>query len=1242
MDMVGVAVEDAPSALAKTLWINGKAVDISAIHANENLLGVLRRNGLTGSKCGCAEGDCGACSVVVVDEAGKPRSINSCLALVPSLAGREVWTSEGFEKDGQPHPVQDAMVKCYGSQCGYCTPGFIASMVEGYHREGRIDREQIADQLCGNLCRCTGYRAIRDAMEHALDGKTSSAFASPKEPGAPERFASSMPATEGEYLSPTSLAELLDLKAAHPDAVLVAGATELAVVINKRHRRYTTLIGLENVAELKAITSTQAEWSIGAGAALTDVADALHGEYPAFDRMLGVFASRQIRHRATLAGNLVTASPIGDTPPVLLALDAEVVLVSKAGERRVKLDGFFTGYRQTVLRPDEVMLSVIVPRGLPGRMEFFKVSKRREMDISIVSACIRVVEEGGVVTDARLAFGGVAATPLRAKKAEAALAGKKLDVDDAFLDLLESEFTPMSDVRGSAEYRKGVIRGLFVKFVSQERSTVIDEPLGFEDADIPTREELLRHESALGHVTGRAVYAYDQGLKRNMLETWPVLSKVARGKITKVDWSAAETMPGVRRILSAKDVPGMNNVGPARHDEPLFAEEEVFYKGQLIAVIIGDSEEQCRIAADKVVVEYEVMKPLIGIKAAIAAGSYHTDPHILERGDVEAALATAPNVIEEEFEIGGQEHFYLETHACWAEQDGEGGYHVVSSTQHPSEVQAIVAEVMGITKHFVVVESPRMGGGFGGKETQGNAWAAVCALGAKLTGKPVRLQLDRDIDMAFTGKRHPFYCTYKVGYTDDGMLLAAKVDVTSDGGWSLDLSQPVTDRALFHLDNSYYIPNAKFTGIVAKTNTVSHTAFRGFGGPQGMLMIEEIIGRIAHRTGIPAEDIRKRNFYGDSGEANYTHYGAEVREVRIRRIWSDLMATSDFAKRKREIAEFNAGSKMVKRGIAITPVKFGISFTLKAYNQAGALVLVYQDGSVQVNHGGTEMGQGLHTKMLSVAMRELGLPREAIRLMNTRTDKVPNTSATAASSGADLNGAAVADACRQIRERLSAVAAEVMGGAVEDVVFSMGSVACGDKSMSFPDLAKVAYLRRIQLSAAGFYRTPELEWDWNVGKGRPFFYYAWGAAVSEVEIDGYTGMSKVLRADILHDVGDSLNGNVDRGQIEGAFVQGMGWLTREELKWNAEGTLLSHSASTYAIPAFSDAPVDFRVNLLTNATQPGTIHGSKAVGEPPFMLPISVREAIREAVSSFGYQSDFYLPSPCTGEAVKLALDAAG
>jgi xanthine dehydrogenase molybdopterin binding subunit len=612
---------------------------------------------------------------------------------------------------------------------------------------------------------------------------------------------------------------------------------------------------------------------------------------------------------------------------------------------------------------------------------------------------------------------------------------------------------------------------------------------------------------------------------------------------------------------------------------------------------------------------------------------------VLARGDVEVGLAESPQLLEGEFDFGGQEHFYLETHAAWAEGDGEGGVHVASSTQHPSEIQTVVAETLGLPRHRVVVESPRMGGGFGGKETQGNAIAALCALAAIKTGKPVRWQLDRDEDMISTGKRHPFLARYRAGYDDDGMLHALDVKLFSDGGWSLDLSQPVTDRAIFHLDNAYYIPHERFEGRVAKTHTASNTAFRGFGGPQGMLVIEEILGRIALKLGLAPEVIRERNFYHGSGETNTTHYGEEIGDNRIQRIWSELLETSEFADRRKTLGAWNATHSHRKRGLAITPVKFGISFTLTHYNQAGALVLMYTDGSVQVNHGGTEMGQGLHTKILCVAMKELGLPAERIRLMHTRTDKVPNTSATAASSGSDLNGMAVADACRKLRGRLAPLAAEKLSCQPDEIVFEDGDAKGPVGSVPIDQLAGIAYTRRISLSAAGFYATPDLKWDWSIGKGRPFHYFACGAAVSEVEVDGFTGMHRVKRVDILHDVGDSLNPAVDRGQIEGGFVQGMGWLTCEELKWSDRGVLLTHSASTYAIPAISDAPEEFRVALLTEATQARTIHGSKAVGEPPLMLAISVREAIRDAVAAFGRNGDFDLPSPCTGEAVKLAIE---
>jgi len=1218
------------------LRVNGESLDVSAVPLHETVLDFLRRSGRTGTKCGCNEGDCGACSVLLVEPDGKLRSVNSCLAFVHAFAGREIRTVEGISKGETLHPVQTAMVSCNGSQCGYCTPGFIVSMAEAWHRPSPPNDGEIADQLCGNLCRCTGYRPIQDAVRQSLaDRETREEWEAWMKAGEVPAPPASSHVGEGTFLRPTTITDTLAFKKQHPDAVFVAGATEVAVMTNKRHWRPSVMISLDGVGELAVSRRDDDAWEIGGAARMTDIQEALAGEYPAIDEMFRWFASRQIRHRATLGGNLATASPIGDSAPILMALDAVLLLVSTEGEREVPIGDFFIGYRKTAMKPDDLIRAIRIPRNPKGRIAFYKVSKRREMDISIVAAGIRIVQdEAGVVTEARLAFGGVAEKPTRALAAEQALIGRPLVLDDEVLDLLEGAFTPIDDVRGGADYRRAVIRGLFGKFVADEAEEPVSPAYRFDGG------QGICHESAKGHVTGRARYVHDFTLARPMLEAWAIRSNIARGILRKLDVSAVKASRGVAAVLVAADIPGANNSGPSRHDEPLLAEHEILFHGQALALVVGESLEACRIAADKAEVEIDELPPILGIKAALEADSFHTDPHVLSRGNAAEALQQSPRVLEGEFSFGGQEHFYLETHAAWAEADGEGGMYVASSTQHPSEIQTIVAEALGKHRHQVVVESPRMGGGFGGKETQGNAIAALCAVAALKTGKPVRWQLDRDEDMSTTGKRHPFFARYRAGYDDQGLLQAVDVRLFSDGGWSLDLSLPVTDRALFHLDNAYYIPNVHFEGRVAKTNVTSNTAFRGFGGPQGMLVIEEILGRIALKLGLPPEEVRRRNFYHGSGETNTTHYGAEIGDNRVGLIWDELLETSEFDTRRKSIDAWNAGHPHRKRGLAITPVKFGISFTLTYYNQAGALVLVYADGSVQVNHGGTEMGQGLHTKILCVAMRELGLPAESFRLMHTRTDKVPNTSATAASSGSDLNGMAVADACRQLRERLAPLAAEKIGCAPEEITFSDGSAHGPGASIAFADLAMLAHHRRVSLSAAGFYATPDLKWDWNVGKGKPFHYYACGAAVSEVEIDGFTGMSKVRRVDILHDVGDSLNAAVDRGQIEGGFVQGMGWLTREELKWNDKGLLLTHSASTYAIPAISDTPEDFRVSLLKNATQERTIHGSKAVGEPPLMLAISVREAIRDAVAAFGASEDFDLPSPCTGEAVKGALDA--
>jgi xanthine dehydrogenase molybdopterin binding subunit/xanthine dehydrogenase small subunit len=1277
MQNTSVAAENAVPTDSFEFLLNGESVRVAGLAVTTTLLDWLRSTGRTGSKQGCAEGDCGACSVALVerDAHGKPtyRAINSCIALLPMFAGREVVTVEGLAGgSGGPgkaepcaskggcheklHPVQSAMVEHFGSQCGYCTPGFVMAMFEGYYRDGVKSGADINDQLAGNLCRCTGYRPIRDAMTAAVAGmdgadgvKVADVFADRlKAPvAAPGRV--SYTGGEEKFFRPTTLAELFVLKASYPAAKLVAGATEIGVELNKKFAKFPVLISTEGVTEMTKMVETPAVWRIGAGVTLTAIEEMVAPEYPSLAKMLRVFAARQIRNRATLGGNIATASPIGDSAPVLMSLDATLVLSSAKADRTVAIADFFTGYRQTVLGADEVIREIVLPRagpaaGLTRRVEWVKVSHRVELDISIVAAAFRVdLDSAGVVREARLAYGGVAALTKRARAAEAALVGKRLE-EASVAEVLRGEFAPIDDVRSGAAYRRGLVVSLWEKFVAGETSLVHDEVVTFAVSSpwaVADATRALRHDSAVGHVTGAARYVDDTAQQRPMLEIWPVMAPHARAKILRRDATRARSAPGVVAVLLAEDVPGENNSGPVRHDEPLFATNEVLFHGQIVALVVGESVKACRAAAALVEVEYEGLPAVVGIPAAVEAGSFLTEPHTLTRGDCAAVLATAPARVEGEFAFGGQEHFYLETHAAWAEAGEDGAVTVSSSTQHPSEIQTIVAEVLHVPRNKVVVQAPRMGGGFGGKETQGNAWAAYVALAAVKTGRPVRVQLDRDVDMALTGKRHPFHAKFSVGHGRDGKLLAAHVELVSDGGWSLDLSQPILDRALFHLDNAYYLPAVHFTGRVAKTNTTSHTAFRGFGGPQGMLVIEEIVDRVARACGLPPEVVRERNLYHGAGETNRTHYREDIGDNRLQAIWAQAKAEAKFVERRAELAKWNATHPRVKRGLAITPVKFGISFTLTHYNQAGAYVLIYQDGSVQVNHGGTEMGQGLYVKMLGVAMRELGLPADAIRIMATATDKVPNTSATAASSGADLNGMAVAAACVTLRGRLAPVAAGLLGTTAEQVEFVGGEARVRGAAAGVP-FAKVcakAYSERVSLAATGFYQTPGIQWDWNTSSGRPFHYFSCGAAVAEVEVDGYTGMNRVRRVDIVHDVGNSLNPGIDRGQIEGGFVQGMGWLTSEDLKWDAKGRLLTHSASTYQIPAISDAPMEFNVTLLSNATQANTIHGSKAVGEPPLMLAFAVREALRDAVASFGPPGgQVPLASPATGEAVWSAI----
>ncbi len=754
----------------------------------------------------------------------------------------------------------------------------------------------------------------------------------------------------------------------------------------------------------------------------------------------------------------------------------------------------------------------------------------------------------------------------------------------------------------------------------------------------------IPHESAREHVTGRALYT-DDLLPRypQALHAWPVQAPYAHARVLRLEPAPAYRVPGVVRVLTAQDVPGLNDSG-IKGDEPLFP-AEVMYHGQAVAWVLAETEEAARLGALQVEVEYEPLPAILTIQEAIAQGSFQGATLQARRGDLEQGFSASARVLSGALYLGGQEHFYLETQASLALLDETGHILVHSSTQHPSETQEVVAQVLGLPRSQVTVQCIRMGGGFGGKEVQANPYAAVAALGAYLTRRPVRVRLSRLQDITLTGKRHPFYARWKVGCSEEGQLLALQIELFSDGGWSLDLSEAVLARAVCHIDNAYFIPHLEATGRVCKTHKTSQTAFRGFGGPQGMVFIEEVLTQVAQTLGLPPEVVRERNFYGlsDDPQTRITHYGQEIKDVeRIRLIWNELKSSAELERRRREVALFNAQNPHRKRGLAMTPVKFGISFNFTTYNQAGALVLVYQDGSVQVNHGGTEMGQGLYTKIQQIAAEALGVPLEAVRLMPTRTDKVPNTSATAASTGADLNGAAVKDACEKIKARLAGVAAQRFGVNPADVVFESGqvwSIWKPDERLAFAEVVRAAYAQRVQLFADGFYRTPGLHWDKTRMQGKPFHYFAYGAAVSEVEVDGFTGQYTLRRVDILHDVGDSLSPLVDLGQVEGGFIQGLGWLTLEDLRWDVEGRLATRSASTYKLPSFSELPPVFNVRLLPKATETGVVYGSKAVGEPPLMLAISVREALRDAVAAFGAGGYVELASPATPEAVYWAIE---
>ena len=750
----------------------------------------------------------------------------------------------------------------------------------------------------------------------------------------------------------------------------------------------------------------------------------------------------------------------------------------------------------------------------------------------------------------------------------------------------------------------------------------------------------LIHDSAAKHVAGRADYTDDLIEPVGTLHAYLGLSTCAHGRITGMDFADTLAHPGVLGVLTAADLEGVNDVSPSgRGDDPILAQGLVQFWGQPVFAVIAATRDQARRAAHKARISYEPLPAILDPVAALEVGGpYVTEPLTLRRGDAAGALARAPHRIDGRLAVGGQDHFYLEGQIALAipGEDDEMALHV--STQHPSEVQHMVAHVLRVPSHSVVVNVRRMGGGFGGKETQMNLFACVAAVAARRWGTAVKIRPDRDDDMIATGKRHDFVIDYRAGFDDEGRITAIEGDFIARCGFSADLSGPVTDRALFHADNAYYYPDVRVSSHPMKTNTVSNTAFRGFGGPQGCIMAERVIEEIAYALRLDPLEVRKRNLYRNG---QLTPYHQEVQDQILPRLIDELEESSDYQARRRAVLDWNAQDGIIRKGIALTPVKFGISFTNTAFNQAGALIHVYADGSIQLNHGGTEMGQGLNTKVAQVVAEAFQCDISRIKITRTTTEKVPNTSATAASSGTDLNGMAALDAAEQIKARLVAFVAERWQVAPDRVTFAPGHLRAGDHLIPFDQVIRAAYLARIHLSAAGFYKTPKIHWDRATGRGRPFYYFAYGAAVAEVSVDTLTGEYAIDRADILHDVGRSLNPALDRGQIEGAFVQGAGWLTTEELWWDGDGRLRTHAPSTYKVPLASDRPRIFNVRLADwSEAAERTIKRSKAVGEPPFVLGISVFEAINMAVASLAdYREPARIDAPATPERVLMAAE---
>ncbi|KAF7704115.1 xanthine dehydrogenase/oxidase [Silurus meridionalis] len=1302
---------------ALLLFVNGKKIIEKNAEPEMTLLIFLRRKlGLTGTKLGCAEGGCGACTVMVskfYPQKNKivHHAINACLAPLCSMHLCAVTTVEGIGSVAKKlHPVQERIAKAHGSQCGFCTPGFVMSMYALLRNNYQPTVQEIEEAFQGNLCRCTGYRPILEGYKTftknggccGAKGKSEGCCLNimkedpkhsvqlfdplefmPLDPTQeiifpPELMSLSKHPPQqlrflGErvlWIQPSTLKELLELKALYPKAKLVMGNTEVGIEMKFKNFLFPVILAPSYIQELNNIQYTETGIEVGAAVTLSVLKEELwemvknlpnHKTevFRAVLEQLHWFAGQQIRNVAAIGGNIMTASPISDLNPVFIAVGSKLTLMSKEGKRVLEMDDkFFTGYRKTALKAEEILLSIEIPYTKKGQYcSAFKQSLRKEDDIAIVTCGMNVLfkEGSNVVQDIRLSYGGMAPVTVLATTTCVRLIGRQWNeelMQDACCLLAEEMALSPSAPGGMVAYRRTLTISLFFKFYLTVKHKLAQEYLSVEDVqpdyttaieishrDSPTSVQLYQvvpagqnpvdvvgrpvmHLSALKQATGEAVYCDDIPHFENELCLALVTSTKAHAYIRSIDTDDAMALPGVVLFVSAKDIPGSNKTGPVVYDETVFAEDKVTYVGHIVGAIVADTQVHAQRAAKAVKISYEECQPvIITIQDAIANESFFQPVRTIEKGDLVQGFQESDTIIQGEMHIGGQEHFYLETNCTLAVPRGEDEMELFVSTQAATKTQALVAKALGVPFSHVVCRVKRMGGGFGGKESRSTMLSSVVAVAAYKVKRPVRCMLDRDEDMLVTGGRHPFFGRYKVGFKKDGKVMALEVTYYSNAGNSMDLSLSIMERAVFHMDNCYNIPHIRGTGYICKTNLPSNTAFRGFGGPQGMMVAESWISDVALSCGLPAEQVRKLNLYK---QGDYTPFNQCLDQFTIHRCWEECITISDFYQRKAKVEQYNKQNRWTKRGLSIIPTKFGISFTAVFLNQAGALVHIYTDGSVLLTHGGTEMGQGLHTKMVQVASRTLGIPTTKIHISETSTNTVPNTSPTAASAASDLNGMAVFNACQTLIQRLEPYKAK-------------------DPKGSWEDWVKAAYFDRVNLSANGFYKTPDIGYDFETNSGRPFNYFSYGVAVSVVEIDCLTGSHKNLHTSIVMDVGKSLNPALDIGQVEGAFMQGVGLFTLEELRYSPQGNLYTRGPGMYKIPAFGDIPTELKVSLLRDSPNEKAIFSSKAVGEPPLFLAASVFYAIKDAITAAraesGLTGPFRLDSPATPEKIRNACE---